>query len=227
MVVVLHSPSDGATVLPEAENQRVDAVRNLIGQLPPANFDLLRRLVEHLGLYVARVTFSRPGLTRMRASVSKHSEANSMSIHNLAVIFAPTLLQPEKSPTSFAQSMGNLGHASSLVVMLVTQAEKIFQAAPMVDAQGAPVEESKGVIEQEQTGKDVDEKPEAKPDTAAPPRAAADDNQASPRIEGRPLQRVSSSPPASAFFERLDVRCSDDAVGTDRPLSFHSALSAH
>jgi hypothetical protein len=144
-----------------------------------------------------------------------------MNVYNLAVIFAPTLLQPENSPTSFALSMGNLGHASSLVVMLVTQAHNVFAIEPVIprvastsdveSVPNTPKEVSIGSIQQEQK-------------TA---KSSADDIYPLPRVDGRHPRRLSSSRPASAFYERLDVRCSDDTVGTNRPQSFHSALSAH
>jgi hypothetical protein len=38
---------------------RLDKIRNIVQSLPPANFDLLKRVAEHLDKYVSIITEAR------------------------------------------------------------------------------------------------------------------------------------------------------------------------
>ncbi|KAM0756568.1 hypothetical protein T439DRAFT_309052 [Meredithblackwellia eburnea MCA 4105] len=89
-------------------DDRLYAIRDLVWSLPSPNFHLLRRLTEHLD------------------RITDHEDVNSMHSANLAIVFAPNLLQPPPGPSSFALSMTNLGKAVGLVKQVISQTAWIF-----------------------------------------------------------------------------------------------------
>lgn len=87
----------------EEYDDRLYRLKDLVHELPKANFDILKRLIEHL------------------EKVTDFEDVNHMYAHNLAIVFGPTLLKAPPGPASFAASMGNLGHAQNVVKNLILQ----------------------------------------------------------------------------------------------------------
>lgn len=109
-------------------------MKDLIRTLPPTNYLLLKRIIEHL------------------ERVTDYEEINHMYATNLAIVFGPTLLRPGgSSATSFATSMKNLGHQQSIVRNLILQYHWLF------DVEDEEAEEVEG---QEGEGQGVDEEDE-------------------------------------------------------------------
>ncbi|CAG8561211.1 4285_t:CDS:2 [Diversispora eburnea] len=73
------------------------AIKDLLYKLPKPNYDLLKRLIEHL------------------ERVTDYEEFNHMYAGNLAIVFGPNLLKSR----DFAVSMGNLGHHTSIIKCLI------------------------------------------------------------------------------------------------------------
>ncbi|KAG0343288.1 hypothetical protein BG000_000007 [Podila horticola] len=93
----------------EDYDERLMTMKDLIRTLPPANYLLLKRIIEHL------------------ERVTDYEEINHMYATNLAIVFGPTLLRPGgSSATSFATSMKNLGHQQSIVRNMILQYHWLF-----------------------------------------------------------------------------------------------------
>lgn len=115
----------------EDYDERLMTMKDLIRTLPPTNYLLLKRIIEHL------------------ERVTDYEEINHMYATNLAIVFGPTLLRPGgSSATSFATSMKNLGHQQSIVRNMILQYHWLF------DVEDEEVEEE-GV--QEGAGQGVNE----------------------------------------------------------------------
>jgi hypothetical protein len=78
-------------------NDRLYAIRSLIWSLPPANFALLHRVIQHLDL------------------VNDHEEENQMTPRNLATCLAPTLFYPSAKFGGMDAAMHHIGHALNLI----------------------------------------------------------------------------------------------------------------
>ncbi|KAG0035063.1 hypothetical protein BGZ81_001122 [Podila clonocystis] len=93
----------------EDYDERLMTMKDLIRTLPPTNYLLLKRIIEHL------------------ERVTDYEEINHMYATNLAIVFGPTLLRPGgSSATSFATSMKNLGHQQSIVRNMILQYHWLF-----------------------------------------------------------------------------------------------------
>ncbi|KAG0347382.1 hypothetical protein BG004_007884 [Podila humilis] len=93
----------------EDYDERLMTMKDLIRTLPPTNYLLLKRIIEHL------------------ERVTDYEEVNHMYATNLAIVFGPTLLRPGgSSATSFAASMKNLGHQQSIVRNMILQYHWLF-----------------------------------------------------------------------------------------------------
>ncbi|KAF9582532.1 hypothetical protein BGW38_000091 [Lunasporangiospora selenospora] len=104
----LYDPLVAASAL-EDYDERLMTMKDLIHTLPPQNYLLLKRIVEHL------------------ERVTDYEEINHMYATNLAIVFGPTLLRPGgTAANSFATSMKNLGHQQSIVRNMILQYHWLF-----------------------------------------------------------------------------------------------------
>lgn len=91
----------------EIENTetRTNAIKDLIQQLPPRNFHLLRIIVKHL------------------RNVANHSHKNLMTVSNLGICFAPTLM---RGPDENSLSMGEVKYSNVVANTLIEKYDSIF-----------------------------------------------------------------------------------------------------
>lgn len=87
-------------------NSRLESIRSVVHGLPQANFDLLKRIVEHLD------------------RVTDYEEHNQMTAEALAIVFSPNLLRAPQN--DFALILSNMGHTHKLVKALITHFHVIF-----------------------------------------------------------------------------------------------------
>lgn len=105
-------------------------MKDLIRTLPPHNYILLKRIIEHL------------------ERVTDYEEINHMYATNLAIVFGPTLLRPGgTSANSFATSMKNLGHQQNIVRNMILQYHWLFDVEDEEEGAAAEVEGEGGVVE--------------------------------------------------------------------------------
>lgn len=88
---------------------RLSILRNVVQGLPQANFDLLKRVSEHLD------------------KVTDFEEHNHMTAEALAIVFSPNLLRAPKN--DFVMILANMGHTHKLVKALITHFHVIFDDA--------------------------------------------------------------------------------------------------
>lgn len=89
-------------------------IRRVIQELPQANFDILRRVVEHLD------------------RVTDYEEYNHMAAEALAIVFSPNLLRAPQN--DFLMIMNNMGHSQKLVKALITHVcIMYFLLSPLTD----------------------------------------------------------------------------------------------
>ena len=81
-------------------------VRPIIRRLPPAHFHTLKYLCEHL------------------LNVSQHSSRNQMTMENLAIVFAPTIMRSENPDPMIG--LKNSKSIQRLIEILIEQAHEIF-----------------------------------------------------------------------------------------------------
>ncbi|KAF9139731.1 rho GTPase-activating protein [Mortierella sp. GBA39] len=104
-------------------DERLLTMKDLIRTLPPPNYILLKRIVEHL------------------ERVTDYEEINHMYATNLAIVFGPTLLRPGgSSANSFATSMKNLGHQQNIVRNMILQYHWLFDVEEEEEGVAADVE---------------------------------------------------------------------------------------
>ncbi|EAU92027.2 rho GTPase activating protein 22 [Coprinopsis cinerea okayama7 len=87
-------------------DERLLAIRNAVQGLPQANFDLLRRVAEHLD------------------RVTDYEEHNHMTADALAIVFSPNLLRAPQN--NFAMILNNMGLSHRLVKAFITHFHAIF-----------------------------------------------------------------------------------------------------
>jgi len=90
-------------------NTRIERIRTVIQALPRHNFDLLKRVVDHLD------------------KVTDYEENNQMTTDALAIVFSPNLLRAPHN--DFLMIMSNMQHTNRLVKALVTHFHTIFDEA--------------------------------------------------------------------------------------------------
>ncbi|KAF8994802.1 hypothetical protein BDQ17DRAFT_1366382 [Cyathus striatus] len=98
-------------------DSRLAGVRDVVQTLPQANFDLLRRVSEHLDV-----------TSFQSLSVTDFEEHNHMTAEALAIVFSPNLLRAPQN--DFVMILNNMGHAHKLVKALITHFHVIFDAEP-------------------------------------------------------------------------------------------------
>ncbi|KAJ7464127.1 rho GTPase activating protein 22 [Mycena latifolia] len=87
-------------------DDRLTSIRNVVQGLPRPNFDLLKRVSEHLD------------------KVADFEEYNQMTAEGLAIVFSPNLLRAPQE--NFAMILANMGHTHKLVKALITHFHVIF-----------------------------------------------------------------------------------------------------
>ncbi|KAJ6454183.1 rho GTPase activating protein 22 [Mycena sanguinolenta] len=114
-------------------DDRLTSTRNIVQSLPRPNFDLLKRVSEHLD------------------RVADFEDRNQMTDESLAIVFGPNLLRAPQD--NFAMILANMAHTHKLVKTLITHFHVIFDEGD-VEAEGDP--EENGELEDEE-GVQVDE----------------------------------------------------------------------
>lgn len=85
---------------------RLNEIRTVVQSLPPMNYDLLKRICEHL------------------EHVNDFEEHNNMTADALAIVFSPNLLRAPRN--DFQMILANMGHTHKLVHALITHFNVIF-----------------------------------------------------------------------------------------------------
>ncbi|KAM9790728.1 rho GTPase-activating protein 29-like isoform X1 [Syngnathus typhle] len=94
-------------------NRVVLRIRDLLRQLPAANYRTLHFLVTHLN------------------RVSEHAEENKMTASNLGIIFGPTLLKPRQADAEVSlSSLVDYPYQALMVELLVRHFQVVFDASP-------------------------------------------------------------------------------------------------
>ncbi|KAJ7085330.1 rho GTPase activating protein 22 [Mycena crocata] len=96
-------------------DDRLTSIRNVVQGLPRPNFDLLKRVSEHLD------------------KVADFEEWNQMTAEGLAIVFSPNLLRAPQE--NFAMILANMAHTHKLVKALITHFHVIFDEGD-VEAEG-------------------------------------------------------------------------------------------
>lgn len=89
----------------EDTETRKTRIRNLIQQLPITNFTLLKLLVQHL------------------RNVASHSQKNLMTVSNLSICFAPTLM---RGPDESSLSIMEIRYSNVVANTLIEEYDSIF-----------------------------------------------------------------------------------------------------
>lgn len=89
----------------ESLEPRLAKIRRLLRELPAANFDLLKRLFEHLD------------------KVTDYEELNQMTSHSLSIVIGPNILRAPGD--DFAVTMSNMGHAHSVTRAMISHVRTI------------------------------------------------------------------------------------------------------
>nr|CAG8433063.1 9204_t:CDS:10 [Entrophospora candida] len=113
-------------------DERFYAIKDLLYKLPRANYNLLKRLIEHL------------------ETVTDCEEVNHMYAGNLALVFTPNILKSR----DFIVSMGNLGHNSDIIKCLILHYHWFFDVEREVEEVGDNGEIEEGIVRE---GEDVEE----------------------------------------------------------------------
>lgn len=101
---------------------RYSKIRQLVHSLPRANFEILRRLLEHLDKYVDRHRLPNSSfINRWNFRVTDYEEHNQMTAESLAICFGQTLLQPRPSPNAFALGIGGMSQAMNFIKSIILQ----------------------------------------------------------------------------------------------------------
>lgn len=96
-------------------DEKLAGIRSVVQNLPQANFDLLRRVAEHLD------------------RVTECEEHNHMTAEALAIVFSPNLLRAPQN--NFAMILNNMGLSHKLVKAFITHFHFIFdESDPEVEA---------------------------------------------------------------------------------------------
>ncbi|XP_070296890.1 rho GTPase-activating protein 29-like, partial [Salvelinus sp. IW2-2015] len=96
-------------------------IRDLLRQLPPANYKTLRFLVAHLH------------------KVTEQAEENKMIASNLGIIFGPTLVKPRQTDAEVSlSSLVDYPYQALMVELLVRHFQMIFDVASTVSSSSSP-----------------------------------------------------------------------------------------
>ncbi|KAJ6626628.1 hypothetical protein B0H10DRAFT_1997916 [Mycena sp. CBHHK59/15] len=109
-------------------DERLTSIRSVVQGLPRPNFDLLKRVSEHLD------------------KVADFEEYNQMTAEGLAIVFSPNLLRAPQE--NFAMILANMGHTHKLVKALITHFHVIFDESD-VEAEADQEDDEEGVEEED------------------------------------------------------------------------------
>ena len=98
----------------------------MVQGLPQANFDILRRVSEHLDKYVTTLTkqLNQNRAAFSLARVTDYEEHNHMTAEALAIVFSPNLLRAPQN--DFVMILNNMGLSHKLVKALITHVRAQF-----------------------------------------------------------------------------------------------------
>ncbi|TFY52307.1 hypothetical protein EVG20_g10606 [Dentipellis fragilis] len=136
-------------------NPRLERIRTVVQALPRHNFDLLKRVVEHLD------------------KVTDYEEHNQMGSDALAIVFSPNLLRAPHN--DFVMIMANMSYTNKLVKALITHFHTIFDDED-IDAEADQEDDFDEPIPEE------DEEPETEFTGPSPIGYPASENDSDPRI---------------------------------------------
>lgn len=105
----LHSAFINAAKI-EQKEKRINAIHELVHNLPKINFQMCSAIIEHLH------------------KIAERSDKNLMSICNLGVCFGPTLLRPEEESVA---AIMNIKFCNVVVEILIENYDKIFNTKPV------------------------------------------------------------------------------------------------
>ncbi|KAJ8454279.1 hypothetical protein ONZ45_g19367 [Pleurotus djamor] len=119
---------------------RLNKIREVVQGLPPSNFDLLRRVAEHLD------------------KVTDFEESNQMTAEALAIVFSPNLLRAPHN--DFVMILANMGQTHKLVKALITHFHTIFdEVDPEADGEGdQDVEYDSPIMEEDEEADSNDDR---------------------------------------------------------------------
>ncbi|XP_046982846.1 N-chimaerin [Schistocerca americana] len=89
-------------------SEQLAAMKEAVMILPPAHYQTLKFLMEHL------------------YRVSQHVDTNKMTSHNLSTVFAPTLM-PSPDPAKISGAMYGMALEIAALEMLITHCETVFR----------------------------------------------------------------------------------------------------
>ena len=113
----LHSAFISAAKI-EQKEKRVNAIHELVHNLPKINFQMLSILIEHLH------------------KIAEKSDKNLMSICNLGVCFGPTLLRAQEESVA---AIMNLKFCNVVVEILIENHDKVFNSKPVAQSPKPPI----------------------------------------------------------------------------------------
>ncbi|TFK68485.1 hypothetical protein BDN72DRAFT_679331 [Pluteus cervinus] len=117
--------------------ERLESIRAVVHAMPQANFDLIKRVSEHLD------------------KVTDFEEHNHMTAEALAIVFSPNLLRAPQN--DFVMILSNMGHTHKLVKTLITHFHTIFDDGdPEADARSEEDEFDSPIIEEEEEDEDLE-----------------------------------------------------------------------
>ncbi|CAI9597935.1 unnamed protein product [Staurois parvus] len=91
-------------------SERIQTMKNLVGNLPEPNYDTLKYIICHLN------------------SVKDECEKNRMTTQNIGIVFGPTLMRPEKE--QFANIAANMVYQNQVVEHFLSYYEELFPTDP-------------------------------------------------------------------------------------------------
>ncbi|KAG1740823.1 uncharacterized protein EDB91DRAFT_1053018 [Suillus paluster] len=115
---------------------RLSCIRSVVHGLPQANFDLLKRVAEHLD------------------RVTDYEEHNQMTAEALAIVFSPNLLRAPQN--DFALILANMGHTHKLVKALITHFHVIFDDELEADHDVEEDEIEEPILEENEEEEEID-----------------------------------------------------------------------
>lgn len=118
VTLVFHTLMQLLNAISEIEHLdgRLMQIRKVVQNLPTANYDLLKRISEHLEKYIPCYSKVPQFLNHFR--VNDYEDRNNMTADALAIVFSPNLLRAPHN--DFVMILANMGHTHKLVHALIT-----------------------------------------------------------------------------------------------------------
>lgn len=126
----------------EDTETRKNRIKSLIQQLPNTNFTLLKLLVEHL------------------RNVASHSEKNLMTVSNLGICFAPTLM---RGPDDNAPSIMEIKYSNVVTNTLIEEFDSIFSDLRNKQTQKGDFHKNNTQISQHQSNQQMQQSQQQQP----------------------------------------------------------------